>query len=65
MSSARTHIAERLSSVGLPSNSILKMRRRQLLYEMKPEGSFYVCIEFPSKVPTHSKDINQLYVIFD
>ena len=27
----------------LPSNSALKMIRRQLLYVMKPEGSFYMC----------------------
>ena len=32
---------------------------------MKPEGSFYMCIEFQSKVPTQSKDVNQLSVIFD
>ena len=26
----------------LPSNSSLKMIRRQLVYAMKPEGSFYI-----------------------
>ena len=36
----------------LPSNSALKMIRRQLLYVMKPEGSFYMCIEFQPKLPT-------------
>ena len=36
----------------LPSTSALKMIRRQLLYAMKPEGSFYMCIKFQSKVPT-------------
>ena len=36
----------------LPSNSTLKIIRRQLLYAMKPEGSFYMCIKFQSKVPT-------------
>ena len=30
----------------LPSNSALKLIRRQLLYVMKPEGSFYMCINF-------------------
>ena len=49
----------------LPSNSTLKMIRRQLLYAMKPEGSSHVCIKFQSKMPTQSKDINQLSVIFD
>ena len=34
----------------LPSNSTLKMIRRQRLYVMKPEGSFYMCIKFQSKV---------------
>ena len=36
----------------LPSNSTLKKIRRQLLYAMKPEGSFYMCIKFQSKVLT-------------
>ena len=36
----------------LPSNSILKMIRRQLLNAMHPEVSFYMCIKFQSKVPT-------------
>ena len=36
----------------LPSNSIRKMRRRQLLYVMKPRGSFYMCIKFQPKLPT-------------
>ena len=36
----------------LPSNSALKMIRRQLLYVMKLEGSLYMCIEFQSKVST-------------
>ena len=35
----------------LPCNSTLKMIRRKLLYAMKPEGSFYMCIKFKSKVP--------------
>ena len=35
----------------LPSNSILKIIIRQLLYAMKPEGSFYMYIKFKSKVP--------------
>ena len=36
----------------LPSNNILKMIRRQLLYAIKPEGSFYVSIKFQPKLPT-------------
>ena len=36
----------------LPSNSTMTILRRQLLYAMKPEGSFYMCIKFQSKVPT-------------
>ena len=36
----------------LPSNSALKMIRRQLLCVMKPEGSFYKCIKFQPKLPT-------------
>ena len=36
----------------LPSNSILKIIRRQLLYAIKPEGTFYMYIKFQSKVPT-------------
>ena len=34
----------------LPSNSTLTILRRQLLYAMKPEGSFNMCIKFQSKV---------------
>ena len=30
----------------LPSNSTLKIIRRQFLYAMKPEGSLYMCIQF-------------------
>ena len=41
----------------------MQIIRRQLLYAMKPEGSFYTCIKFQSKVPTQSEDINQLSVI--
>ena len=36
----------------LPSNSTLKIIRRQLPYAMKPEGSLYMRIKFQSKVPT-------------
>ena len=36
----------------LPSNSTLKIIRRQLLYAMKPEGSFSICIKFQSKEPS-------------
>ena len=36
----------------LPSNSALKMMRRQLLYVLKPEGSFYMCIKFQPKLST-------------
>ena len=36
----------------LPSNSTLKIIRRQLLYVMKPEGSIYMCIKFQPKLPT-------------
>ena len=36
----------------LPSNSALKIIRRQFLYLMKPEGSFYMCIKFQPKLPT-------------
>ena len=36
----------------LPSNSTLKIIRRQLLYAMKHEGSLYMCMKFQSKVPT-------------
>ena len=39
-------------SVRLPSNITFKMIRRQLLYVMKPGGSFYVCIKFQPKLPT-------------
>ena len=36
----------------LPSNSALKMIRRQLLYVANPEGSFYMCIKLQPKLPT-------------
>ena len=36
----------------LPSNSTLKMIRRQILYVMKPKGPFYMCIKFQLKLPT-------------
>ena len=36
----------------LPSNSTLKMIIRQLLYVMKSEDSFYICIKFQPKLPT-------------
>ena len=36
----------------MPSNSTLKIIKRQLLYAMKPEDIFYMCIKFQSKVPT-------------
>ena len=39
-------------SLRLPSKSALKMIRRQLLYVMKPEGSFYMCLKFQPKLPT-------------
>ena len=39
----------------LPSNSTLTILRRQHLYAMKPEGSFYMCIKFQSKVATQLK----------
>ena len=58
----RTSLREGLR---LPSNSALKIVRRQLLYVMKPEGSFYMRIKFQPKLPTYQKDINQLSVIFD
>ena len=41
------------------------MIRCQLLYTMKPEGSFFICIKFNLNVPTQSKDINKLSVFFD
>ena len=49
------HQRERTSlwdGLRLPSNSTLKIIRRQLLYAVKLEGSFYMCIKFQSKVPT-------------
>ena len=49
----------------LPCNSTLKMIRHQLLHAMNTEVSLYMCIMFRSKVPTQSKDINQLSVIFE
>ena len=36
----------------LPSNIALTILRRQLLYAMKPEGLFYICVKFQPKVPT-------------
>ena len=36
----------------LPSNSAFKMIIRQLLYVIKPKGSFYMCIKFQPKLPT-------------
>ena len=42
----------------LPSNSTLKLIRRQLLYAMNPKGLFEMCIKFQSKVPTQYNDIN-------
>ena len=36
----------------LPSNSTSKMIRRQLLYVMRPEVSFYMCIKFQPKLLT-------------
>ena len=45
----------------LPSNSTLKMIRRQHLYAIKHKGSFYRCFKFQSR----ERDINQLSVIFD
>ena len=48
----------------LPSNSTSKMIRRQLVYIMKPGGSFYMCIKFQPKLPTKQKDINQLSSYF-
>ena len=42
----------RRDGLQLPSNSTLKIIRRQLLYAMKPEGSLYMCIKFQSKMPT-------------
>ena len=51
----------------LPSNSTFKMIRRQILYAMNPEGSFYMymSIKVQPKLPIQLKDINQLSVIFD
>ena len=49
----------------LPSNSTLMILRHHNLYVINPDGSFYRCSKFQSKVPTQSKDINQLSVIFD
>ena len=53
--SQKRHKRERISlrdGLRLPSNSTLTILRHQLLYAMKPEGSFYVFIKFQSKVPT-------------
>ena len=36
----------------LPSNSAMKMIGRHLLYVMKPEGLFYMCIKFQPKLLT-------------
>ena len=52
--SQKCHQRERTSlrdGLRLPSNSALKMIRRQLIYVTKPEGSFYMCITFPPKLP--------------
>ena len=64
----KCHQRERTSlrdGLRLPSNSTLKMKRPQLLYAMKAKGSSNMDIMFQPKVPTQSKDINQLSVIFD
>ena len=50
--SQKRHQRERTSlrdGLRLPSNSTLTILRRQLLYAMKPEGSFYMFIKFQSK----------------
>ena len=55
----------------LPSNSTLKMIRRQLMYVMMPEGSFYMWNKFqPKKILTNSqlfltepRIINQKHVL--
>ena len=39
-------------SLRLPSNNTVNMTRRQLLYAMKPEGSFYMNIKFQPKLST-------------
>ena len=55
MLSQKCRQRERISfrdGLWLPSNSTLKIIRRQLLYAMKPEGSFYICNKFQSKMPT-------------
>ena len=36
----------------LPSNSTLTILRRQLLFAMKLDGSFYMCFKFQSKEST-------------
>ena len=38
--------------IRLPSNIALTILRRQLLYTMKTEGSFYICIKFQPNGPT-------------
>ena len=45
----RTSLRDGLQS---PSNSTLKLIRRQLLYAMKSEGSLCMWLKFQSKVPT-------------
>ena len=53
--SQKRHQRERASlrdGLRMPSNNTLTILRRQLLYAMKPEGSFYMFIKFQSKVPT-------------
>ena len=40
-----------IDGLRLPSNSTLNLIRRQLLCVMKG-GSFYMCIQFQSKLPT-------------
>ena len=47
--SQKCHQRERISlrdGLRLPSNSALMIIRRQFLYVMTPEGSFYICISF-------------------
>ena len=52
-------------SLWFPSNNTVKVIRRQLLYATKSEGSFYMCIKFPSKCQPSSKILtnSQLFLI--
>ena len=53
--SQKCHQRERTSlrdGLRLPSNITSNMIRRQLLYVLKPEGSFNFCIKFQPKLPT-------------